>query len=59
MNNQSPLTKTWVLLRYAVEINHHSPLSSPNSTSSNERQQLVFLLNIYPYSYFSIDHNVK
>jgi len=47
MNNQSPLTKTWTLLRYAVEINHHSPLSSQTSTSSNERQQLVFLLNIY------------
>ncbi|CAF1579777.1 unnamed protein product [Adineta steineri] len=39
MNVQSSLTKNWILLRYAVEINHYSPLSTPNSTSSNEQQQ--------------------
>ncbi|CAF0784339.1 unnamed protein product [Adineta ricciae] len=39
MNSSSKSTKTWTLLRYAVEINHHSPSSSPNSTSSSERQQ--------------------
>ncbi|CAF0816169.1 unnamed protein product [Rotaria sp. Silwood1] len=39
MSFQYSLTKTWTLLRYAVEINPNSPLSSPNSTSSNERQQ--------------------
>ncbi|CAF4264471.1 unnamed protein product, partial [Adineta steineri] len=38
MNVQSSLTKNWILLRYAVEINHYSPLSTPNSTSSNEQQ---------------------
>lgn len=49
MNTQSPLTKTWILVRYAVEINHHSPLSSPNSasSSSNERQQFVFEFYMY------------
>jgi hypothetical protein len=41
MATQSPLTKNWTLLRYAVEINPHSPLSSPNSSSSNERQKFV------------------
>jgi hypothetical protein len=44
MNTQSSLIKNWTLLRYAVEINYHSPLSSQSSPSSNERQQFVFLL---------------
>ncbi|CAF2386464.1 unnamed protein product [Rotaria sp. Silwood2] len=39
MTFQYSSTKTWTLLRYAVEINPNSPLSSQNSTSSNERQQ--------------------
>ncbi|CAF4029307.1 unnamed protein product, partial [Adineta steineri] len=39
----SSLTKNWILLRYAVEINHYSPLSTPNSTSSNEQQQFELL----------------
>jgi hypothetical protein len=63
MNTPSSLIKNWTLLRYAVEINHHSPLSSPNSRSSNERQELVFvLLDIHiPHSpsYRTIDHNVN
>ncbi|CAF2010379.1 unnamed protein product [Rotaria magnacalcarata] len=42
MTSQYSLTKSWTLLRYALEIHHHSPLSSQNSSpsSSNERQQL-------------------
>ena len=40
----SVLNKEWTLLRYAVEISHRSPLSSPNSLSSDEKQPFVVFI---------------
>ncbi len=53
MNNQFLVTKNWTLLRYAVEINHHS-------TSSIERQQFVYVFDIDTFILdFDLDHNVR